>query len=545
MAGRIACLLVPDLPWVALVRAHPELAGRPLAVTAGAGPRAEVLALSPEAARRGVRLPCSAAGARAACAQLAVHAASPALEEAARHALLDAALSTSPRAELAPPAAGLRAAEAAVFLDASGLTACFGSEAGFAAALSARALRLGLPAVVAVAGSRAVARIAARRHLPGWLARPPGEAGPVEVVTPGGDTAFLAPLPLELLDPPDALAEACTRFGLRRVGDLLRLPRRALLARLGADAARLLDVALGAGQEPPPPAPPEARLEESTELEGSVDRLEPLLFVLQGLLSRLAARLECRGLGCAELELGLRLAGGGRDVRRVGVAAPSVDVRVLLRLAALALEAHPPAAEIEGASVAAEGRPLRGDQLDFFRPAGPPPALLGRTLAELEALCGPGRVGAPVVVDTHRPGAFALAPFAPAASAARAEAPASATGAASRARSEREARAESLDHGAVHEATPSYGHHLTVRALRPPLPAQVEARAGRPVRLASAVARGDVLQCAGPWRTSGAWWSDEERFAFDHYDVVTSDGTAARLRYDPSRRAWEVDAIYD
>jgi protein ImuB len=256
VVGRIACLLVPDLPWVALVRAHPELVGRPLAVTAGAGPRAEVLALSPEAARRGVRLPCSVAQARAVCAELAVHAASPALEEAARRALLDAALSTSPRAELAPPAAGLRAAEAAVFLDASGLASCFGSEAGFAAALSARALRLGLPAVVAVAGSRAVARIAARRHLRGWLARPAGEAGPVEVVPAGGDAAFLAPLPLELLDPPDALAEACTRFGLRRVGDLLRLPRRALLARLGADAARLLDVALGAGQEPPPPAPP-------------------------------------------------------------------------------------------------------------------------------------------------------------------------------------------------------------------------------------------------------------------------------------------------
>ena len=523
MAGRIACLLVPDLPWVALVRAHPELAGRPLAVTAGAGPRAEVLALSPEAARRGVRLPCSAAQARAACAELAVHAASPALEEAARRALLDAALSTSPRAELAPPAAGLRAAEAAVFLDASGLASCFGSEAGFAAALSARALRLGLPAVVAVAGSRAVARIAARRHLRGWLARPAGEAGPVEVVPAGGDAAFLAPLPLELLDPPDALAEACTRFGLRRVGDLLRLPRRALLARLGADAARLLDVALGAGQEPPPPTPPEARLEEAADLEGSVDRLEPLLFVLQGLLSRLAARLECRGLGCAELELGLRLAGGGRDVRRVGVAAPTVDVRVLLRLAALALEAHPPGAEIEGASVATEGRPLRGDQLDFFRPAGPPPALLGRTLAELEALCGPGRVGAPAVVDTHRPGAFALVPFAPP--------------------PPREARAEAP--GEVQESPPPYDHHLTVRALRPPLPARVEARAGRPAHLVSAVARGRVLQCAGPWRTSGYWWSGEERFAFDHYDVVTSDGTAARLRYDPRRCAWEVDAIYD
>ncbi len=513
----MACLLVPDLPWVALVRAHPELAGRPLAVAVGAGPRAEVVALSPEAARRGVRMPCSVAQARSACASVDVRAASPALEEAARRALLDAALSASPRAELAPALAGLRAAETAVFLDAAGIAGCFGSEAGFAAALGARAQRLGLPAIAAVAGSRAVARIAARRLLAAWLSRAPGEPGPTEVVPPGGDAAFLAPLPLELLDPSDALAERLTRLGLRRVGDLVRLPRRALLARLGADAARLLAVALGAGQEPPPPAPPEARLEEAADLEHEVDRLEPLLFVLQGLLSRLAARLACRGLACPELELRLRLAGGGRDARRIGVAAPTLDVRVLLRLVALSLEAHPPAGAVEAAALACEGRLPRGDQLDFFRPAGPPPALLARTLAELEALCGPGRVGAPVVVDTHRPDAFALRSFSPSAS----------------------------KPAALREAAPRYAHPVTVRALRPPLPAQVELRGGRPAALRSAVASGRVVQLAGPWRTSGNWWSEEERFAFDHYDLLTSDGITARLRYDTLRGRWEVDAIYD
>jgi protein ImuB len=514
--GRTACLLVPDLPWVALIRAHPELAGRPLAVSAGPGPRADVVALSPEAARRGVRLPCSVAQARAACASLDVRAASPALEEAARHALLDAALSASPRAELAPPLSGLRAAESAAFADAAGIAGCFGSEAGFAGALAARAHRLGVPAIATVAGSRSVARIAARRLHPAWLARAPGEPGPAQIVPPGGDAAFLAPLPLELLDPPDALAERLTRFGLRRVGDLLRLPRRALLARLGTDAAHLVALALGSDPEPPPPVPPETRLEEAAELDHEVALLEPLLFVLQGLLSRLAARLECRGLACPELELRLRLAGSGRDARRVGVAAPTLDVRVLLRLAALSLEARPPAAPVEAVAVACEGQPLRGDQLDFFRPAGPAPALLSRTLAELEALCGPGRVGAPRVVDTHRPDSFALASFAP---------------------------PRSLP--TVREPEPPYAHTLTLRALRPPVAAQVEARAGRPCALRSAVASGRVVQLAGPWRTSGNWWSEEERFAFDHYDVVTSDGTASRLRFDPLRQRWEVDAIYD
>ena len=46
---RIACLLVPDLPLAAELRAHPELTGLPLAVASGLGPRAELVSVSAEA----------------------------------------------------------------------------------------------------------------------------------------------------------------------------------------------------------------------------------------------------------------------------------------------------------------------------------------------------------------------------------------------------------------------------------------------------------------------------------------------------------------
>ena len=54
---------------------------------------------------------------------------------------------------------------------------------------------------------------------------------------------------------------------------------------------------------------------------------------------------------------------------------------------------------------------LRAAQLDLFRPAGPQPAQLAATLARLGALCGDGAVGAPQLVDSHRPDAYAVAPF--------------------------------------------------------------------------------------------------------------------------------------
>ena len=91
-------------------------------------------------------------------------------------------------------------------------------------------------------------------------------------------------------------------------------------------------------------------------------------FVLRGLLSRLCERLRVRGLACGSLDLGLHLAsgwdGGGHDARRIGMAAPTRDIRVLLRLVCLDLEQHPPRAPIEAVSLLAPGRGLRGARLD-------------------------------------------------------------------------------------------------------------------------------------------------------------------------------------
>ena len=450
--------------------------------------------------------------ARAACAELILCPASASLERAARDALFDAALSTSPRVEHAPLATGVFSGEAAVFVDANGVEALFQTERGFAGALAERANRLGLPAVVAVAGSREVARIAAR------LSFQRGEE--IYVVAPKGDAAFMKPLPLDLVNPSDALADAFGRFGWHKVGDLLSLPERALTTRLGERVRPLLALARGEASAPPPPVPDRKDFEEATDLEFAAATLEPLLFVLRGLLDRMAERLRCRGFAWSELTLELGLEGGGRDVRRVGMAAPTLDVRVALRLLDLAIQAAPPGAAIERVAVRTVGSQLRGDQLDFFRPAGPPPAALSRTLAELGALCGEGRVGAPAIADDHRPDAYAVSEFA------------------------------LHRHGPGPSSAPHSGdaqptRTLAVRALRPPVPAQVRAPHGTPEAVYSALARGDVVCCAGPWRTTGRWWNEENRYAFDHFDVQTSDGWVVRLRHDWTDRGWQIDGVYD
>ena len=103
------------------------------------------------------------------------------------------------------------------------------------------------------------------------------------------------------------------------------------------------------------------------ELDFTIYEVEPLAFVLRGLLDRLLDRLGARHLACAGLVLRLRLDGGGHDVREVPVAAPTREAPSLLQLIRLDVERRPPPAGIVGASLVARAACARPDQLDLFR----------------------------------------------------------------------------------------------------------------------------------------------------------------------------------
>lgn len=535
---RVACLLIPDLPLHAALRAEPELAGRSLVVTTGPGPRAEILSASREALQAGVQLGQSLTQARAVSPGVEVRIASPVLERAARAAMLDVALSLSPRAEIVARSGGLFTAEGAVFLDASGITALHESESRFASVLHARAERAGLRGFVSLASSRGVARLAARQlanHA--RFARRAHEVETTRVLSPSKELAFLAPLSIDLLDPDDETADALARFGIQRIQDLLGLSPRDLAARVGPQILALVARARGEEIEPPLQTPRSLALEEGIDLESPLENLEPLSFVLRGLVSRLTERLALRALGCGELRAGLRFERGGHDERRIALASPCQDERVLLRLLRQAFESKPPSAAIDGITLVCEGIPLRREQLDLFLPRGPDPSQLDQTLAELGSICGPSRVGSPAVVDDHRPDVFALQPF------SGRVAPGRIAG-----RGSDGVPSLTQNSQRVADTPPTHttgAPRLTLRALRPPARAEVRVEGGRPVALRSAVSQGEIVEIAGPWRTTGQWWSETGHFAVDHYDAQMSDGNVLRLCFDWRQNQWQVDGLYD
>lgn len=509
---RLACLCVPDFPLAAVMRVQPELREAAVAAVDGLGPRARVLAVSAAAARQGATAGLTVAQATAIAARLVVRPVTPDMLRAAQAALCDAAASFSPRFE--------DAGSGIVYVDLDGLGLLYDSEARLANAMFRGVLRLGLEAQVGVAGSKVAALLAARH------------GGGVRVIPAGEEWSFLAPVPVAWLEPEAGLAETLRFWGIRTIGELAALPIRALGTRLGSAGVQLARRARGEDDTPLVPRELPLQFEERLDLDYGIETLEPCLFVLRGLLDRLTARLEMRGLVCGDLRLGLRLATRGRDERTVTVAAPSNDVKALLALVRVDFEAHPPAAAVEALHVAAVSERLRPAQLDLFRPGGPAPARLAVTLARLTALCGADRVGAPVVSDTHRPDGWGIG---------SSEAVGLSGGHAVK-DGNLKIDSPTADSAATNAPPPCIP--LALRALRPPRSVEVFCERDRPVFVRGDALAGRVVQVAGPWRVEGDWWRDG-KYARDYYDAQLGDGGVYRLYHDLGNDGWFVDGEYD
>jgi protein ImuB len=516
IAGRrIACLLVKDLPLAATIRANPELRQTAFALSIGKGPRALLGFVSDLARRAGVIAGMTVAQAGAVAPDLTVLARNPALEQAAADALIDVAESFSPVVEGNGPGR--------VYLDLAGLGGLYGGEDDMAAELARRVRQVGMEADVGIAANKDIAYLAAR-------------CGGIRVIDASREKEFLQWVPLELLGLEPEVELQLERLGIRRLGELARLDARELGSRMGAGAVELLRLAGGQTGGPLVARRSGEVFTEKTELEYAIELLEPLGFILRGMLERLCARLKLRGLVGGDLTLSLELAGHRRDERRVSVAAATNEVRSLLTLLLLDLEKSPPPEGVEAVQLSALARVPRPAQDDMFLPPAPAPERLQTTLARLAALCGPDHVGTLLPANSHRPDALERVDFAPPPPSASPSQP--------------ECNGQSVN-------------RIVLRAIRPALEVEVMSSRGMPefVRGRQICAR--VVSIAGPWRRQGEWWKTPHEsenstangaagtcglpggFAHDYYEMALDDGGVYRVFRDLRSDRWFVDGIYD
>jgi len=202
------------------------------------------------------------------------------------------------------------------------------------------------------------------------------------------------------------------RWGLKTLGEVAALPSADLSARLGRQGLLWQAIARGEDVRPLVPDVAEERFESSMELEWPIDGLEPMSFVLTRLLEPLSVRLERRDRGVAVLHVQLGLIAGDIYTRSLQLPSPMRDVRTLRTLALLDLESHPPPAAVDRVALVIDPTPGRVTQHTLFACPHPTPEQISTLLARLGAVMGQDRIGAPVTVDSYRPGAFVMKAFA-------------------------------------------------------------------------------------------------------------------------------------
>ncbi len=585
-----ACIYVPDFPVEAIVRAEPSLRSRAVAVLEGKPPLTRVIALNERARGLGLEIGMTKLQAAAFAektesaetgeatdkhggSELAVlRQRSPAQENSAHMALLDVAHAFTPRVE--------DSAADTVLLDLAGFERMYGTAARMGSDLAARIAAIEIEANIAVAANPDAALHAARGFsgvtifLAGKEAERLGEL-PIHVLLDAYEITSIGKLAgsaaqRELAVLRAQMLDTLERWGIRDFRALGQLPEHALSSRLGAAGVKLRRLALGQGSRTLVLCEPPSQFEEAMELEFPVETIESLSFVLNRLLDHLCARLEARALAVQEMRLRLQLerliadedstavqqmqaigaasAGSRASMfeRTIRLPVPMRDAKVFLKLLQLDLAANAPGAPVVKVWIAAEPTAPRSAQRGLFLPITPEAEKLEITLARINAVVGEHRAGIARLLDTHRPDSFQMERFV-------------ATNPSNREKERKQIEKHSA---------------LSVRRIRPPCRLRVQLSEGRPRALSPEIKqnarlelKGTVLWSAGPWRSSGEWWTESsnpddrqsdvpgtwDREEWDVALLCSREGGSQgeenvslfRIYRDIASDCWFADASYD
>ena len=324
---------------------------------------------------------------------------------------------------------------------------------------------------------------------------------PGVTVAPNLSHLDVATLPLT-----EEMAQVLETWGIYTFEQLAQLPEIGLAERFGSAGVYLQRLARNAIHRPLKILQPETTYEDRIELDHPVCLLEPLLFLIARLLNDQCDKLLSNAMAANEVTICLELENRAQHIRTLRLPVPMRESKSLLKLLQMDLEAHPPPAPTIALTLSLKPVHPRTVQTGIFLPITPAPDKLELTLARIRGIVGENNVGIPELLNTHHPHPFRLVKAQP-----------------------------------ITSHQPPVASHQAFRFFRPPLPATVALDHNRPVRLSAPGIHGKVLNAAGPWRTSGDWWSTTV-WNRDEWDIALSNGSLYRI-YRDSR--WFVEGSYD
>jgi protein ImuB len=300
-------------------------------------------AVSAEAAALGLFAGQKATDAKALVPELETAEAEPEADAAALTALVDWCVRFSPAVAADPPDG--------LFLDITGVAHLWGGEAELMADFQRRAATGGLRFRCAIADTPGAA----------WGLAHFGEDR--TLAAPGDQRAWLEPLPPAALRLPTETWAQIERLGLRRLSQLMDIPRGPFARRFGQAALTRLDQALGREAEAltfrRPPSPWFARLAFAEPISAPEDMAR----VTTDVTAKLCARLDAEGQGARRFEVAFHRVDGKALPVAVGLALPGREARRIAKLFAPKLETVDPGFGIEVVTIVAyDVEPISGRQ---------------------------------------------------------------------------------------------------------------------------------------------------------------------------------------
>jgi protein ImuB len=281
---RLLVLWAPDWPVAAHIRADRLPADALVALI----DKGMVFACSASARAEGVRRGMRQREAQARCPGLRLVRYDPALDSRAFEPVLAALEQSLPGLHpVRPGTVAVRARGPARFY--GGEQAAAHTVLGIVEAAGVERARVG------IADGLFAAERAAR-----WVPGTAGGSGSITIIPRGEQGAFLAPLPVSLLEEPE-LVSLLPRLGIRTLGEFAALDPGDVVARFGPMGARLH--ALAAGRDPRPATPriPPRDVDVQVDFEPALDRVDQVAFGVRAaaddfISGLLAQRLVCTAL---------------------------------------------------------------------------------------------------------------------------------------------------------------------------------------------------------------------------------------------------------
>jgi len=315
----------------------------------------------------------------------------------------------------------------------------------------------------------------------------------------------LASLPIEQ----DTL-NIFSELGLRRVEDLLAVPKDDLINRYGRAFSNVVDVIEQKGRQLLTPNVKDGEISWSYHLDSPVEDFEQLIFLLNHGLEKLFGEIARLALSTEQLDISFKLRNKTSKAYEIKTSFPTLERAFWLKLINLRVALDPPESEILAVDVVAHFTKPRPAQKGLYAVSRPEPERLLLTVNKLKKLVGEENVGVPKILNERLTEAFTLDPDA---------------------MPEGRERIEIRQEKAI----------IAFSYFHPPVRAEVLVREGRLVFVRTRYFEGHVSEYSGVWKANSKWWG--RSWKTEEWDVEIENKGVYRL--SKAGNEWFLVGEYD